>query len=231
MEITKICIKCNATKDISKFTFRKDTQKHRNECKTCEAERKKNHRLDNLEHYNELKKQYYIENKDLISEKMKIFYEENKEYILNKRKKYRENNKDKILETKRNSYYRHRESKLEKVKQYYDLNKEKIREYKKEYNQKQENKLLFRNARHRRRARLKDSDVTPSQIRALVKKSKNCYWCNVKLNKNYHLDHYTPISKGGKHTISNLVVSCPSCNLQKHAKDPYQFALEKGRLL
>lgn len=231
METTKTCIKSNTTKDISQFTFRKDTQKYRNECKICEAERKKNHRLDNLEHYKNIQKEYLIKNKDLLSEKNKKYYEENKEYILNKTKKHKENNRDKVLEAKRNSYYRHRESKLEKAKQYYDINKEKIREYKKEYRQKQENKPLFRNARHRRRARLKDSDVTPSQIRALVKKSKNCYWCNVKLNKNYHIDHYTPISKGGKHTISNLVVSCPKCNLQKNAKDPFEFAQERGRLL
>lgn len=231
METTKTCIKCNTTKDISQFTFRKDTQKYINSCRACENERKRKHKLDNLEHYKNIQKEYLIKNKDLLSEKKKKYYEENKEYILNKIKKHKENNRDKVLEAKRNSYYRHRESKLEKAKQYYDLNKEKIREYKKEYNRKQENKPLFRNARHRRRARLKDSDVTPSQIRALVKKSKNCYWCNVKLNKNYHIDHYTPISKGGKHTISNLVVSCPKCNLQKNAKDPFEFAQERGRLL
>ena len=61
---------------------------------------------------------------------------------------------------------------------------------------------------------------------------KNCYWCNAKLTKdNTHLDHFMPLSKSGLHTIDNLVLSCVCCNLQKHAKDPYQFALEKGRLL
>ena len=49
--------------------------------------------------------------------------------------------------------------------------------------------------------------------------------------KDYHIDHIMPLSKGGRHTISNLVVSCPTCNLQKNAKDPYQFAQERGRLL
>ena len=184
METTKICIKCNATKDISQFTFRKDTQKYRNECKFCEAERKKNHRLDKLDHYNELKKQYYIENKEKLKKQSNFYWFKNKDKINKYRRKWRK-----------------------------------------------ENSMLVRNQSHRRRANLKNSDVTPLQIKELVKKSKNCYWCNIKLGLEYHIDHYTPISKGGEHTISNLVVSCPSCNLQKHAKDPYEFALEKGRLL
>ncbi|NLB85017.1 MAG: HNH endonuclease, partial [Acholeplasmataceae bacterium] len=56
--------------------------------------------------------------------------------------------------------------------------------------------------------------------------------CNSKIIDNkYNIDHYIPISKGGEHTIDNLVISCEKCNKQKHAKDPYEFALTKGRLL
>ena len=40
-----------------------------------------------------------------------------------------------------------------------------------------------------------------------------------------------PLSKGGEHTLTNLVVSCPTCNLQKNAKDPIEFANKLGRLL
>ena len=197
METTKTCSKCNTTKDISQFTFRKDTQKYRNECKECKSlqdkeiynkkrekilQNKKNHRLLNIEKYKEKDRIYYIKNCNLIKEKRKEYVKAN----LDKIKKYRKR-KDVLLRD--------------------------------------------RNNKHKRRTSVRDGDVTIKQIEELIEKSTYCYWCNVKLKKDYHLDHYTPISKGGKHTISNLVVSCPSCNLQKHAKDPYQFALEKGRLL
>ena len=64
----------------------------------------------------------------------------------------------------------------------------------------------------------------------ISKQVKVCYWCNVVCNDNYHIDHYEPLSKGGKHILSNLVISCPTCNLTKNAKDPYEFALTKWKL-
>jgi len=60
---------------------------------------------------------------------------------------------------------------------------------------------------------------------------KRCYWCGGKCSRNYHVDHYIPLSRGGKHEVSNLVIACQTCNLRKHAKDPLDFAKEVGRLL
>lgn len=34
-----------------------------------------------------------------------------------------------------------------------------------------------------------------------------------------HMDHVVPLSKGGRHDSTNVVPSCPSCNLSKSAKD------------
>lgn len=40
----------------------------------------------------------------------------------------------------------------------------------------------------------------------------------------FHLDHLTPISKGGKHTVDNLVLACVECNQGRrhslNANDP-----------
>lgn len=59
---------------------------------------------------------------------------------------------------------------------------------------------------------------------------KICYWCGRKCAKNYHVDHYKPLSRGGLHEFENLVIACGPCNLRKNAKDPYEFAKEVGRL-
>lgn len=59
---------------------------------------------------------------------------------------------------------------------------------------------------------------------------KVCHWCGCKCPKGYHVDHYQPLSKGGKHEVSNLVIACAKCNLRKSAKDPFEFANQMGRL-
>lgn len=60
---------------------------------------------------------------------------------------------------------------------------------------------------------------------------KCCYWCSNKRAKEYTVDHYVPLSKGGRHIIGNLVIACRPCNVRKNAKDPLDFAREVGRLL
>jgi len=59
---------------------------------------------------------------------------------------------------------------------------------------------------------------------------KICHWCSADCGDDYHVDHYVPLSRGGKHELDNLVIACPTCNLRKHAKDPLEFAQENGRL-
>ncbi len=58
-----------------------------------------------------------------------------------------------------------------------------------------------------------------------------CWWCGAKLKKSgkgkYHVDHVVALSKGGSNGPENLVCSCPTCNLSKHARSPLDFA---GRL-
>lgn len=55
-----------------------------------------------------------------------------------------------------------------------------------------------------------------------------CWWCRKPLvGKAYHADHIIPLSKGGSNAASNICCACPTCNLSKGPKMPYEFA---GRL-
>lgn len=49
-----------------------------------------------------------------------------------------------------------------------------------------------------------------------------CYYCGCALN-NEHIDHKIPLSKWGTNYPSNLVLSCHSCNLDKHGKSAKEF--------
>jgi 5-methylcytosine-specific restriction endonuclease McrA len=44
---------------------------------------------------------------------------------------------------------------------------------------------------------------------------KNC-WIDIK--NNYHIDHIYPISKWWLHSIDNIQILCPSCNMKKSNK-------------
>lgn len=57
-----------------------------------------------------------------------------------------------------------------------------------------------------------------------------CYYCKIKLGKKYHADHVIPLSRGGSNDISNIVVTCVTCNLRKSNKLPHEWG-EGGRLL
>jgi 5-methylcytosine-specific restriction endonuclease McrA len=56
------------------------------------------------------------------------------------------------------------------------------------------------------------------------RQSGACYWCNVKVGKEYHVDHVIPHAKGGSDGPENIVIACPTCNLRKGIKMPHEFA-------
>ena len=107
-----------------------------------------------------------------------------------------------------------------------------IKQYQKEYRTREISKIIDKNKRLRRRAITKQGDVTTKQLLELQDNAKVCYWCNESVrNRKTHIDHVIPLARGGKHTISNLVISYPTCNLQKGSKDPLEFANSLGRLI
>jgi 5-methylcytosine-specific restriction endonuclease McrA len=87
----------------------------------------------------------------------------------------------------------------------------------------------------RRRAKKihSNGDLGPDSIkRLLVLQKGKCVVCLTDLKKTkHHLDHIMPLSKGGEHSMRNVQLLCPRCNLTKSAKHPVDFMQEKGFLL
>ena len=51
-----------------------------------------------------------------------------------------------------------------------------------------------------------------------------CFYCGDDLDKHtWHLDHFTPVSKGGHNNFKNLAASCAMCNTMKSDLDGNQF--------
>lgn len=211
----KICKKCGVEKNLEDFPIFKEMKDgHRNECKLCTKE---------------WKKQHYIKNKIEIDTKNKIWRQNNIERVRETNKIYKamygkqryhsnlERSREQSRKDARKFRERHPElSKKRSWEGYLKFKKEhpdRIRLHKKNYN-------------HKRRNLEMQGDVTTEQLNELIDGSNNvCFWCDTYTEK-IHLDHITPLAKGGKHTINNLVVSCPECNFKKGAKDPEVFLEE-----
>lgn len=54
-----------------------------------------------------------------------------------------------------------------------------------------------------------------------------CVFCEKKITcSEATVDHFYPLSLGGRHHLSNLSISCRSCNSKKSKKDPFLFIRE-----
>lgn len=222
---SKICSKCKEIKSLDNFSKDKYIKSgHRCQCKECSKKYRlqNKHKIiennkKNKDEISKYKKQYRKKNIEELKLKDKLYYQLNKIKISDKQKTYRENHKEVIVK---------------KQKEYRRVNKNEYSKYKKNYYKTPMGVAVSTNARHKRRSITKNGDVTNNQLLDLKKNATICYWCNVSLKKvKTHIDHYIPLSKGGEHTLSNLVVSCKECNATKQAKDPLEFANSIGKLL
>lgn len=187
----RTCSKCKIEKPEKEF-YRDIASKvgFLSGCKECRKISKKIYRDNNKEKIAEYGKIYKKKRREIKAEQKRIYREENKEYF------------DKI--------------RLEQQ----EISKQKKREAKKRYNE----KYPMRGKQHKmkRRAALKTTviRVTTKELNELIRSSQNiCFWCD-KHTDMIHIDHIYPLAKGGEHTINNLCVSCPDCNMRKGAKDP-----------
>lgn len=104
----------------------------------------------------------------------------------------------------------------------------KSRQYIKKYETKHRERFLalHRMRQFRRKSRIKaesDGTVTDAFLVVLYGTNK-CHYCS-KIIKRQHrtADHRVPLSKGGQHSASNLVMACHLCNSQKGARTDEEF--------
>lgn len=83
------------------------------------------------------------------------------------------------------------------------------------------------------RQRAKGGDRLPKDISATLGALQRwrCAICEKGIRRKYHVDHITPLSRGGRNIRSNVQLLCPKCNLQKNARDPIEYMQSLGRLL
>lgn len=84
-------------------------------------------------------------------------------------------------------------------------------------------KLVSANSQSKRREimyKTADNSITSKSLQELKAAQNNlCGYCGCSLKfdvpKAVHLDHIIPLSKGGTHTLDNIIWACSHCNLTK----------------
>jgi 5-methylcytosine-specific restriction endonuclease McrA len=126
-------------------------------------------------------------------------------------------------------------------KQYLKLwwanNKGRYSQYQREWCQTDKGKLLRRmyeqNRRYRKQFNTNPGDMlTTEQIEYLTEIYTHCAYCDIELTSdNTHIENIQPLSKGGAHSIDNVVLACKDCNLSKGAKTLDQWLADTGYTL
>lgn len=130
------------------------------------------------------------------------YYEEHKEECKARMKKWSLENKDKKRQADRKIYERTKEHRLEYQKDWYKKNRLKS--------------FAYSATRRALKRTTGDGSVTSEAIQTMyVAQSGKCNLCGCELGISFHRDHIVPISKGGKHVISNIQLLCRHCNMKK----------------
>lgn len=152
-------------------------------------------------------------------------------------KKWAEENPARLLDNVRRYQTEHPEETREKKQRYYERNKAQVKERARLWNRAHPEVIreIAKNSYGVRRARkcANGGKFTRADI-ALIKQAQtdkagnlHCWYCGDVITQ-YHVDHKTPLSRGGSNAPENLCLACKSCNLLKGSKTPSEW---NGRLL
>lgn len=149
--------------------------------------------------HNEHMKAYYWQHREILAAKALAHHYENREVANAKRKANRLKNLEKQMQHSR---------------QWQKDNPEAANAIKTNWRMK--NRVKLREIAEQREAVIKAGNVPSAYIKEL--RQMPCNYCGKYFENKMHIDHVVPISKGGQHSIDNLVTACKPCNLSKANK-------------
>lgn len=178
----------------------------------------------------EQRRRYELAHPDRVRESKRRWEQANRARQNEWLKQWRRDNPEKVRAQKRRTYERYaernREYQRERIRKmgpeaasamrrrYYLANLEKMRAY-------------HVRAVAVRRALKKNNGtflITERDIaRLLDRYRQSCAWCLLPLPDRWHLDHVIPLTRGGRHSIGNLVPACAPCNQSKTNKLPVEW--------
>ena len=236
-EGNKVCTTCRTEKGHEEYgPDCRSSDGLQPSCRECNRQRQYERYWENPEDARQKHREYHARNPEVsrqISKRQRVY---NAERLRErKRQEYLKNREDpEWREKQRRKRQQNKEAKrrYDRLYRLYVVDPEKAKQRAKEWTERnpEKRKAIVLNYAARRRS-WTESGVSAKELAAWEsEQKKDCYWCGAACAGEYHVDHYVPLSKGGEHELHNLVIACPTCNLRKNAKDPYEFAQSVGRL-
>jgi 5-methylcytosine-specific restriction endonuclease McrA len=153
------------------------------------------------------------------------YYRKHKARALAATRKWQAKNRVKLNDAAAKFREKHRDSILARRRAWRKENPSLAKQRDRKYREKYYSQRLANNAARRalrKNASVGDVGVIKRWVARWRSKSVvACYWCGGRqAGSMCHVDHIVPLSMGGKHSIENLAISCPDCNIKKHAAHP-----------
>lgn len=226
----KTCTRCKVEQPFNEFY--KDTGKKdglRSLCKKCTRKSQAEYHKNNAEKIKERQRRWSQQNTEKIKEYHRRLYKSNPEKRKEQVKEWRKNNPEKVNKAARERYKNNpkvREHKLQYGRTHRDQNTKRGREWRK--NNREKFLINSREQVARRRARKENNGVFVVLKKELLKIYLSpCFACGS--TENLTQDHIIPISRGGRHSIGNLMPLCHSCNASKNSKTWMEWRLAQTR--
>ena len=222
----KRCTKCGCTKPASREFFYRERRRWKAACKVCynaagreryeadpgkrSQQSRKWHR-ENPEKVKASKKRTYLKYAARNRKRSREYYRENREACLERSRAWKEENAERAWE---------------KVREYHEKNRERIAEKRRIWDQSNPEKKRAKDLR-RRALKLKAEHVpyTAEDLIAMWHEQGGCcHYCGTPLFDLYHVEHMTPLFRGGADALANICLSCPFCNACKGTLTAEEFA-------
>lgn len=234
MEQSRVCPGCNTNLPLSAFgkksgpKARKDGTRSR--CKSCESLAQKIYSANNRDKINASKRRWAAENPEKKAAMDKRYQIKHQEQLREYSKLYWANNKDKMRIQKQNRPEEQKARKREADRIYGKLNREKNRKATRKYRSAHPDRVREISKRYRdanpelmalkamkRRALKEQNGIYLISTKELIQiYNSKCFYCQS--NSNIEADHIIPISRGGQHSVGNLIAACRKCNASKGAR-------------
>lgn len=181
---------------------------------------------------------YREENREEYVAYLRAYYRENRQVLLKQQREYRERNADVIRErsAKMRAKPEHKARMARYRRRYRKANRDRLSRNDQRY--REANPLKIRAYQRNYKARRNGAAGTHSGadvVRLWHRQRGECIRCGERFGKRpteggYHVDHITPLSRGGSNWPRNLQLLCPTCNVSKQNKTPAEFTLYLKRL-
>lgn len=214
----KICGQCKKPLPLSSFhrdSGSKDGRAWR--CKECVREYQKEYNKKNSKRNSQASVKWRKDNPVKAKAIDARYRERNRETLRVREKEWGTAHPSRIREIKVRSSVKHREKNKNRAAEQYKENRDTIIAKVSQWQKDNPDKVSARQKRRRaRRANAPINDLTLSQWEAILEAFNHCCaYCGKRKKGKLTQEHITPLSRGGSHTLSNVVPACRSCNSKK----------------